>query len=72
MIKKFLFIFLILNFLSLSQSYAGPYDDYTTPGINEGRIGSGWDDYSTPDINEGAIGSGWDDYSTPDVNEGAW
>jgi len=54
MIKKLLFIFHILNFLSLSQSYAGPYDDYTTPGINEGAIGSGWDDYSTPHVNEGA------------------
>ena len=54
MLKKLLFIFLILNFLSLSQSYAGSYDDYTTLGVNEGAIGSGFDDYSTPDVNEGA------------------
>ena len=59
MIKQLLFIFFLLNFLSLSQSYAGPYDDYATPGINEGAIGSGWDDYLTPDINEGVIGSRW-------------
>ena len=51
---------------------AQDYDDLSTPGINEGNIGSGYDDLSTPDINEGAIGSGYDDLSTPDVNEGAW
>ena len=56
-------------------SWAG-FDDYSTPHINEGAIGSGFDDYSTPDINEGAIG--YDDIhdcihvNEPGCNEGAW
>ena len=47
----------ILMILTLCSSIAAPvysgYDDYSTPNINEGAIGS-YDDYSTPNINEGS------------------
>lgn len=56
--------------LSMTINALAQYDDYSTPGINEGKVGSGQDDYSTLRINEGKIGSGQDDYSTPEVNEG--
>ena len=36
-------------------AYAQGIDDYTTPDINEGAIGSGIDDYTTRGVNEGAI-----------------
>ena len=61
---------LALCALAMTMNVLAQSDDYSTPGINEGKIGSGHDDYSTPDINEGKVGSGQDDYSTPDINEG--
>ena len=48
---------IFLTLLILSTIYVTPvfsYDDFSTPHINEGAIGSGYDDFSTPDINEGA------------------
>ena len=53
--KKLLTIFFLMGLIA-PAAYAD-YDDYSTPGINEGAIGSGYDDYSTPGINEGAWGS---------------
>ena len=47
----------ILTILALFSTIGVPvysgYDDYSTPNINEGAIGS-YDDYSTPNINEGS------------------
>ena len=43
--------------LALTINVSAQFDDYSTPEVNEGKIGSGFDDYSTPDVNEGEIDS---------------
>jgi hypothetical protein len=76
-IKKNLLRFIVVGlalifFFFPTSLFSAGFDDLTTPGINEGKIGSGFDDLNTPGINEGKIGSGFDDLSTPDINEGKW
>ena len=44
--------------LALTINVSAQYDDYSTPEVKEGKIGSGYDDYSTPEVNEGKID--WD------------
>jgi hypothetical protein len=41
--------------LALTVNACAQFDDYSTPAVNEGKIGSGFDDYSTEDVNEGEI-----------------
>jgi hypothetical protein len=57
-IKKNLLRFIVVGlalifFFFPTSSFSAEFDDLTTPGINEGKIGSGFDDLSTPGINEG-------------------
>lgn len=54
-----------LMVLGTVTAHGQGYNNYSTPGGNEGNIGTGYDDYSIPGINEGNIGSGYDDYSPP-------
>ena len=53
---KIFALFVGINF-SLVLPSLGGMDDLSTPGINEGMIGSQMDDLSTPGINEGMIGN---------------
>ncbi len=57
-------VVLIIGALFANTLIAQGYDNFMTPDIDEGSIGTGYDNFMTPDIDEGSI-------MIPDIDEGS-